>query len=184
MLIIDSKRFYEALKKRGYRSVKELAQAIGVHRNTIQHYLSGQGVFPSSLEKVMKALAVEPADILTEKTDNADSPVPAVIANLIDSLHVEFPAVSFVLFGSRTTGKARRYSDWDIGVYSRHGLDHPTYRKIVLRKDDLAENLPYSVDIINLNNADPQFLRAISRSWMWLAGFNQDWLDLQRKAAA
>jgi predicted nucleotidyltransferase len=183
VLIIDSERFYDALRRQGYRSLKDFAHAIGVHRNTLQHYLSGRGVLPASIETAAQALGVSCTDILMERRETS-SGLPPEVAHVIDVLHEQFPRVTFVLFGSRAKGKAHRYSDWDVGIFSRHGVDHETYRKILRMKDELAEDLSFAIDIVNLHNADRRFLCAISRSWIMLAGMREDWIDLERRTAA
>lgn len=183
MYIIDIPKFYNALKKKGYRSVRELAATVGVHRNTIQHYLSGNPVFPVSLEKVFSALNIEPGGILSKKGE----PVSALLQQIepiIAALQLHFPGVTFVLFGSRASMRAHKYSDWDIGVYSKDDIPHTLYRKIVRLCDDLVEGLPFMVDVINLNRADVAFLRDASKHWIFLGGCLKDWMDLQRKAAS
>ncbi len=182
MHIIDTDRLYKALKERGFRSVKELAKSIGVHRNTIHHYLSGHGVFPANFEKILSTLSVTPQDILIKK-EKKRSQIPDDIASLVDQMHIEFPQITFVLFGSRARGRADKYSDWDIGVFSRHDLEHSLYRSMVRRKDELANDLPFFVELINLNRADSSFLMEASRGWLFLTGFRQDWIELQRRVS-
>lgn len=182
MHIIDPKRFQEALRARGYSSIGEFAASIGVHRNSIHYYLSGRGVFPEVIEKILEALDTKPHEILVEK---AKQSIPLEqIAPLIDQLKGEFPDVTFVLFGSRTSGRAQKYSDWDIGIYKKGGLPHEEYRRIVRCKDDLVEDMPFFVDMVNLNRADNYFVREASKNWKYLGGRLEDWVDIQRKAAA
>ena len=176
-------QFKKALKEKGYRSIGRLAKALGIHRNTIHHYLSGNGVFPENLEKILRALDLKPDSILIEKdTSGVWSLEP--IASIIDKLRVEFPDITFVLFGSRPRGTAHKYSDWDIGVYSEGGLSHDLYRQVVRRTDDLVEDLPFFVDVVNLDRADKSFLREVSKNWIFLAGNVSGWVELQRKVAA
>lgn len=183
MQIVDNKRFAKAMKDKGYSSIGEFAKRLGVHRNTIHYYLSGHGVFPQAFEKIMKALDLKPSDILIDDGISTGSSFEQ-IASLIDELHTEFPQVSFVLFGSRSRGEAAKYADWDIGVFSDKGLSHETYRRVVRRKNELIEDLPFFVDIVNLNRADENFLAEISKEWRFLAGRLSDWIKMQRKAAA
>ncbi len=182
MFTVDTLRFREALHQKGYGSISQLAQALGMHRNTIHHYLAGRGIFPENFEKVMMALGLGPAEILTFKRDTAQAPW-APIAFFVDQLHAKFPQATFVLFGSRASGKAKTYSDWDIGVFSHEGLAHTVYRKIVASAQDIAEDSAYLIQLMNLNHADSSFLQEISRHWVFLAGRQQDWLDLQRRIA-
>lgn len=103
--------------------------------------------------------------------------------SLIDELHARFPEVTFVLFGSRAEGRARRYSDWDIGVYSREGVSHARYRAIVRAAREAMDATPYLVDVVNLNRAEPEFLLEIAKHWRFLTGWRRDWEELRRKAA-
>ena len=50
------------------------------------------------------------------------------------------------------------------------------------KKDDLEEDLPFFVDLVNLNNADVSFLGRIRNDWVFLGGKHRDWAELQRKA--
>jgi len=52
-----------------------------------------------------------------------------------------------------------------------------------MMKDEYMEDEPFFVDIVNLNRADDDFMRDISRNWQFLSGRLSDWIDLQRKAA-
>lgn len=183
MFIVDPNRLYEAMKEKGFKTIGELAKYLGVHRNTIHHYLSGHGVFPENFEKIIETLGLKPADILVKKIQKEISPLEK-IAPIVDDLHKNFPDVTFVLFGSRARGRAGKYSDWDIGVYSAKGLVHEEYRSIVRRKEDLIENLPFFVDIVNLNRADKDFLNDAGKGWIFLTGRCNDWVELQRKAVA
>lgn len=182
MYIIDSERFQQALRERGYRSIGALAKALGIHRNTIHHHLSGNGVFPDGLERMLEALDLSPADIIIQR-EPGEHPLER-IAPVIDALHASFPEVTFILFGSRARRNARKYSDWDVGVYASDGLAHERYRKIVQRADELAEGLPFDIDIVNFNHADEAFLAEASRGWRFLSGRLSDWYALQRKVAA
>lgn len=180
MHIINPERFRQALHEKGYRSIGELARRVGIHRNTIHYYLSGNDVFPEKLEQIMAALDLDPSDLI-KKTPSPQLPRVAPIAPIIDTLVSEFPAVTFILFGSRATGKNRKYSDWDIGVTKKGVLDHEEHRKISIRCDDLTEDFPYFVQIVNLDRADRDFLRCASQGWKFLAGHLENWVDLHKR---
>lgn len=180
MHIISQSKFKDALKSKGYRSIDEFAKALGIHRNSIHYYLSGHGIFPKVVDKIISALGIRPLDIIVEKKDDSNLNIEG-IADLVDALHKEFPDITFILFGSRVEGRASKYSDWDIGVFSSLGIEHATYRKIIQKKDEIAENSPYFIDIVNLNRAEPDFLQKISKHWLFLTGCVKDWLYLCRK---
>ncbi len=180
MHMIDKKLFSEGLRKRGYRTIGELADSLNIHRNTVHYYLSGHNVFPEALERIISALDLDIRDIIVKK-DESPAQIEK-IAPTIDKLQGKYPDVAFILFGSRAKGKSKKYSDWDIGVYRSGGLLHETYRNIIKKKNDLAENLPFFIDVVNFNNADAPFLREASKSWQFLTGSIKSFLELKRKA--
>lgn len=180
MYILDTKRFEEAMQRQGFASIGELARSLNIHRNTIHYYLSGHGVFPDKLEKLLARLSLQPADVLVQKkARDANSLSP--IAPLIDQLQPQFPDAAFVLFGSRARNTARHYSDWDIGVYNQGGISHDQYRQMRRIKEDWEEHSPYMVDVTNLNRADEEFLKSASRGWIFLGGNLGSWLALNQK---
>jgi len=180
MYVLDKAIFNGAMARSGFRSVQSLADFLGVHRNTIQHYLSGRPILPSSLDRVLDVLnlRLERAVVHVGKEQSSGF---EPIAVLLDRLHGFFPDVTFVLFGSRSRGKHARYAYWDIGVYRAEGLPHDRYRSILLSLRDGEDSLPCYVDLVNLNRADGEFLINISASWVFLTGSQCDWLHLQRK---
>ncbi len=178
MFVLDAVKFKEAVKRQGYRSLGELARLLGIHRNTIHFYLSGHRIFPAQFEKMIRTIGLKPTDVLIEKGEELFS--AQSLALIVDQLHREFPEITFVLFGSRAQGRAHRYSDWDVGVYSRQGISHPVYRALARRKDELVESLPVMLDLVNLNRADTAFLKEISKGWTFLTGSQQDWIELKR----
>lgn len=181
MFIIDPVQFAHCLKGRGYASIADLARDLGVHRNTIHYYLRERPVFSHKLQKILDALHVDPAQLIVKKAATPVALHTHEIATLIDELHAAFPQTTYILFGSRARGQARRYADWDVGVYSDEGLTHVEFRKIVRLKNELEEDSSYFIDLVNFNQADVDFLQRAAKHWMFLAGRQQDWLALQRK---
>jgi predicted nucleotidyltransferase len=81
------------------------------------------------------------------------------IANILTK---EFLEIAVILLGSRARGNAKKYSDWDMGVtLGKKQLSTEEYFKIKNRVEDLSDNLPRSVDVINLDVAPSWFLRKI-----------------------
>ncbi|KKU80769.1 hypothetical protein A2875_04845 [Candidatus Gottesmanbacteria bacterium RIFCSPHIGHO2_01_FULL_46_14] len=69
--------------------------------------------------------------------------------------HLPDPSYRFFLFGSRVTGYARRFSDFDIGIEGETPVSPNTMGVI---KEELEEsNLPYKVDIVDFSTVDPEF---------------------------
>jgi predicted nucleotidyltransferase len=179
MYIINEEAFRNAMTQKGYHSIGELADTLKMHRNTVHYYLSGRAVFPQKLEQIFEALQVTPREILFNKEEKSNQ--WSKLASLIDQLHTSFTDITFILFGSRARNAAHPYADWDVGVYCSKGLSHEGYRKIRRKTSDLAEALPFNIDIVNLNKADQAFLKEIAKDWRFLTGSLQDWLKLQEK---
>jgi len=72
MFILDKFVFRKALAQKGYKSLDSLAKALGMHRNTIQYYLSGQPVISKKLTTVLEELELDPSDVIV-KTGSAGS---------------------------------------------------------------------------------------------------------------
>lgn len=180
--MIDSDKFYKALQEKGYPTLGALAKELKIHRNTIHYYLCGRSVFPEKLNKILVALELEPEEILLKK----ESPrllCLEPIAETVDQLKKEFPKLTFILFGSRAKATAHKYADWDLGVFSQKGIPHEIYRKVKRHLESIAEGSPFFMDLTNLNRADAEFLKNISRNWIFLGGMLKDWLALNKKAA-
>lgn len=184
MHIIDPDKFKRALRGKGYSSIGALAKGLKIHRNTIHHYLSGSGVLPESIDKILDALDLKLGDLLTKKEDDSAGSSLEPVAKTVDILSKEFGDITFVLFGSRAKGISHKYSDWDIGVYKDGEFSHSDYRKIIRKKDELVEGLPFFVDVVNLNRADQYFLNEAAKDWIFLGGSFEGWLKLNRKVAA
>ena len=74
-----------------------------------------------------------------------------------------------------------KYSDFDIGVFKNGKLPFELFQRIVLAKNEIEEDLPFFVDLVDINRADIDFLRRISKSWIFLTGKQGDWIELQRR---
>lgn len=183
MFILNKARVLEAMEREGYPSLQALADTLGLHRNTLHYFLSGHRVLPESVERLLETLHLTPQDALQEKAVGP-STAEAQVDELVDTLHAELPNACFILFGSRASKKAKKYSDWDIGVFSRDGIPHETFRELLKIKNNLVEALPFLVDLVNLNRADATFLKNAAQGWQFLTGRRLDWAELQRKARA
>ncbi|MCP5464206.1 MAG: nucleotidyltransferase domain-containing protein [Deltaproteobacteria bacterium] len=93
------------------------------------------------------------------------------ILPLLDSVCEHWPGVAIFLFGSRACGKQKEYSDWDLGISSgSSSLDTKTFFSIQNLIDEKSENLPRSVDVVNLDQAPIWFLQNIQQSFVFLKG--------------
>jgi len=171
------------MKRRGYRSLQELARSAGVHRNTVQRYFSGHGVLPSSVERVLDLLALSPGDAIRAETPPADEIASAPLAPLLDTLSEMLPDACFTLFGSRAaTARTSIRTTTSAFFAPRESLTRSSVacsarkgfrgRSAVLRRSRQSESGRRGLS------------REISKQWVFLAGRHRSWIALQRKAAS
>jgi len=177
MYIIDAQKLRTHIKTKGYNSILELTNYLGMHRNTLHKYLSGQNIIPRKLETIFETLNLDIRDFIIHKK-NQKKPSFEDIAVFIDQLTNNFPDITIVLFGSRSTENHSKYSDWDFGVYSTNGISHKEFIKIRLFCKNIEESLPYNLDIANLNKADDKFLTNIAPNLTFMGGKRKGWIKL------
>lgn len=68
------------------------------------------------------------------------------------------------LFGSRVRGRAGRASDIDVAVFSLTPL--PPGVLSTIRENLEESNVPYTVDVVDLTQADPAFRERVEREGM------------------
>lgn len=180
MYYLDKDKFYASLASSGYSSVEELAKSLGVHRNTIHYYLKGKPIISTKLSAIIKGLGVGLMDIISKEPELQFPQEP--IAALIDQLLDKTPEFTYVLFGSRARKSAKKYSDFDIGVYREKGIPLSDYLNLLRQRDELEDDSAFFIDLVNLNNADREFITEISKDWIFLGGKQRDWLALQKLA--
>jgi predicted nucleotidyltransferase len=164
--------------------VAELALRAGLHRNTVQQYLSGKSMLSPGFEKLLKVLSLTPGEILVRDSEVDQVESWAVIADLVDRLHEKFPNYTFLLFGSRARKKAQRYSDVDLGVLSSEKISHRDFLKVYGALKDLAEELPFFVDLVNLTFTQENFLKNILVESQFLCGKLSDYIQFKKRALA
>lgn len=77
--------------------------------------------------------------------------------------HIHQKNAKFYIFGSRSKGNYKEYSDIDIAVeLSNEKLSTDILGKILMEFND--STLPYEVDVIDLNAIDEKFKSLISNS--------------------
>ncbi|HLD45457.1 MAG TPA: nucleotidyltransferase domain-containing protein, partial [bacterium] len=127
-----------------------------------------------------QTLKVSPSSII-EKSDTVSCLHPD-IAKAVDQLHTTHPHLTFVLFGSRSKGLQKKYSDWDIGFFSMTtAITHQTHLDLLKQVDDLMEDSLETIDLVNLNLADHAFLSDNKYDFIFLTGCLTDWRLLQHK---
>jgi predicted nucleotidyltransferase len=165
-------------KSRGHAGIKPLLEHLGLHRNTLDRFARGASVLPSSIATVLSALDIPIEKATYKKSTYSELPINPLVL----SIHKLYPDISIFLFGSRARGKARKYSDFDLGVYSNNGISLEDYLEMIEVKEQYEEESPYKIDCINLNNADRDFLVSIESELRMLVGFESDLIILRGKA--
>ncbi|TAN57911.1 nucleotidyltransferase domain-containing protein [Patescibacteria group bacterium] len=86
--------------------------------------------------------------------DDIDKTAEQEIKKLFQSF-VDFKKNKVFVFGSRARGRARKFSDYDIGILGRRPLSS---EKMALIKDAFEEsNLPYRVDVVDFSTVSKKF---------------------------
>jgi uncharacterized protein len=59
------------------------------------------------------------------------------------------------IFGSRATGEAGKFSDYDIGIIGTDPV--PSSKKVLIEEALEESNIPYKVDIVDFSLVSPEF---------------------------
>ncbi len=77
-------------------------------------------------------------------------------------------------FGSRVNGPAKSYSDLDLAVVAPTQLNPETLR--LLKEAFEESDLPFRVDVLDWNEASPEFQKVIEKAYEVIQAGNQDTL--------
>jgi predicted nucleotidyltransferase len=184
MFVLNRETINKAIRTSGLRNISETAKKIGVHRNSLGRYISGQEpVLPESISRLLEFLRLDAGAAIIHRASPCLISEADPVAALVDELVVAFPEAAYVLFGSRARKDSRRYSDFDLGVYSKNGIKLEKYLWLLEFKERFEEKSPYFVDFVNLNNATADFLKSILPDLQFLGGRHSDWMALRNNAA-
>jgi predicted nucleotidyltransferase len=179
--VLDRRAVTERMKALGYPNVSRFAARIGVHRNTILGYFRGKPVFASAFMKIARALSRDSLELIVPAGD-----MPALgehfdeIRPIIAALFRRNPGIAVVLLGSRAKGRAKAFSDWDLGV-TRPGAPIKGEEFLALRRvaADLAEDLVRNVDVVNLDAAPDWFWEGLDYEPVFLDGDRESYSFLK-----
>ena len=152
--------------------MQDFARQAGLHRNTVNLYLKGKDVFADAFARMAARLGCDPLELAIPVSDS-DIPVKGIdeIRPIVAALVKHDKRIAVILIGSRARKRHHPHADWDIGVTGcDRPLDHAEHLEIKGIVDDLAEDLPHSVDVINLDAAPRWFLEGIDYDPVFLDG--------------
>jgi predicted nucleotidyltransferase len=138
--------------------------------------MQGKGPISEPFYQLCEVLKIDPLDLLVRMPHQTCLPHQEELGPLIRELTEFNRKMAIGLFGSRARGDAKKYSDWDLGVTGgTTPITSHDYLQLKDRLDDLAEDLPRFVDLINLDRAPPWFLREIDYEPLFLGGDQARW---------
>ena len=181
--VLNSELLKRAARERGYGGLAGVLRALGLHRNTLTRYMDGAPVVPKSLAAIIGTLGLDISAAIVPAVGEKGIVSHEPVLPLVSILSEKFPSYSYVLFGSRVKGKARQYSDFDLGVLAPQGLPLKEYLKMIELKEDFEDNSSIMVDLVDLSRAAPDFIRGISPDALLLAGRYADLVSLQKVKA-
>ena len=105
---------------------------------------------------------------------------PKYLKEILRILDRCVPGVEVRVFGSRVTGRARKYSDLDLALVADDKLD---WRRVEALKDAFAESdLPFIVDILDLNAVSEGFRNVVAADYEIIRG-NREGVDSDGRGA-
>lgn len=172
MRSLNKNRFLTVLRQKKIPSILELSRRTGLHRNTINHYLSGQSVYQQGYLRLCEEINTAPQDLVRVATC---PDLPDALAQVLDNLSLKYPKLAFILFGSRARLMAKTFSDWDIGFFSLQKISHDQHLEMLSLVDDDCETQDFKIDLVNLNQANGDFLSHNAKDFVFLTGSLLQW---------
>ena len=184
MYCVSEKKLKSAYISNGYSSIRHFASSTGIHRNAVHAFLRGKEIFSKPFLKMTKALGCDPLSIIAHRDsfENGIS-IPSEIMGIAQGVADFQKSLCAFLFGSRAEkGDHSRFADWDVGVASAFsGLTSREHLRLRNKVEEMAENLPWKIDLINFDNAPAWFLKEMRGRPKYLAGSRLAWLRLLEK---
>ncbi|MBI4125051.1 MAG: nucleotidyltransferase domain-containing protein [Deltaproteobacteria bacterium] len=178
---LDVKKFKRSLIQSGYETRFAFAAKNGIHRNTLNDFLRGRSVFLRSFKKMAEGLQIDPLDLLIPESDlKVDLPHIDEIKPIVARLAKKNKKMAVVLLGSQAKKKAKKYSDWDLGIFSfPRPIDGIQYLRLKRQVEEWSEDLVRKVDLVNLNQAPLWFLEDLENFVIFLDGHAESFAYLK-----
>jgi predicted nucleotidyltransferase len=161
------------MKEEGISSLQALGKKSGLHRNTLYPLMRGErSPFSSSYLRLCQTLGVSPIELLEEPAGSALDVIGAALQRGIETFDPGRQSLAFCLFGSRATGKAKRFSDYDVGVTGgERPLDSKLFLKIKEYLLSACDDLAVKVDLVNFDQAPLSFVLDFDSPLSFIAGY-------------
>lgn len=158
------------LKAKGFSSVSALASQKAIHRNTLKAYIAGEkSPIAAAITRLAEALGVEPLELIA--TDSRQARLLLAIEQAARVFLLASPSRALLMFGSRARGSAREFSDLDLGVTGgAEPISTSEFLQLKRNLDEVIEEAPLCVDVLNLDLAPEDFLLKISQDLRFVAG--------------
>jgi len=178
---LDFIKFKSQIIAKGYKNLAEFAAKNSIHRNTLRNLLAGQPVFLDSFSRVAEILEVDPLELIIPHAKlpshiKGSEELAPIVARLLQ----KEKKMAIVLVGSQARKRAKKYSDWDIGIFRQpipiSGMEYLKLKQLV---EDMGENNIRQMDLINLNQAPSWFLESLKEPLLFLEGNRESYCYLQ-----
>jgi len=83
-------------------------------------------------------------------TGQAEKRIKSIIYRFLDPKEYQV-----FIFGSRATGKAKKYSDYDVGIWGKKPV--PSHIIILIEEALEESDLPYRIDIVDFSLVSSKF---------------------------
>lgn len=176
--IINDAEFKSQLKEKEINSISNLALISGLHRNTLYPLIRGEvSPFTETYLTLCKVLQVSPLFLIKNEEGSELEVIKESIRLIINEEKQERSHYAFFLYGSRASNKARKFSDYDIGVTG--GEVMIPWRDFLSMKESLeilCEDLSVKVSILNFDEAPESFLDDFDSPLKFIYGSTQSFL--------
>lgn len=170
---LNTEKLKKLANNRGL-SLTTLAEAAGVHRNSLTPYLSkSRSPYSQVVLDLANFLSIPPSELIDSENSDVLFSVANKLKILIEKEKKIFKdiAPAIFLFGSRARINYKKYSDIDIGItcgsFKCPDLD---FLKLKEKVDQVFEDLYLSINLVNLDSAPQDFLEEIEEDLTLFVG--------------
>ena len=164
--ILDIDKIRQLGKRSGFNTLKDLCAEASVHYNSITPYIKKErSPFTQVVLDIASALKVSAKDLICKDEEREISSIISSLPPLLG------PGQAIFLFGSRARGTQKKFSDVDLGITGgRDKMSFSLFCEIKSSIDDLFEDSPLSINLINLDLAPLSFLEEIEKDMRFICG--------------